>query len=146
MIKIKEISATDTYPVRNAVLRKGKSIQTCMFPGDDLPTTKHFGIYNNHLIGVLSLFENNNPVFKNLVQLQLRGMAILEDFQRHGLGEKLIKHYEEFLKSENETLIWFNARENAVVFYEKLGYQITGSVFDIEDVGKHYLMFKELNV
>ena len=58
MITIKEITATDTYAVRQPVLRSGKPIENCHFPGDDLPTTKHFGLQTDQLIGVISLFEN----------------------------------------------------------------------------------------
>lgn len=144
MIEIKEILASDTYAVRNAVLRKGKPIETCMFPGDELPTTKHFGLFHEDVIGIISLFENKNPNFSTPIQIQIRGMAILQEFQGLGLGEKLIESCEEYLKSEKETLIWFNARESAVGFYEKLGYQTFGFVFEIEGVGKHLIMFKKL--
>jgi hypothetical protein len=40
-------------------------------------------------------------------------------------------------------LIWFNARVEAVGFYEKMGYQKTGNLFEIPDVGVHILMFKK---
>jgi ribosomal protein S18 acetylase RimI-like enzyme len=147
MTEVKEISAIDTYLVRNAVLRKGKPIETCLFPGDDLPTTKHFGVFSGQLVGVISLFEKNNPIFDAPFQVQVRGMAILEDFQGMRLGEKLIESCESYLAGlAKDTLIWFNARESAVGFYDKLGYQTMGGIFDIEGVGKHYVMFKNLSV
>jgi GNAT superfamily N-acetyltransferase len=147
MTEIREISALDTYLVRNAVLRKGKPIETCIFQGDNLSSTKHFGIFTDRLVGIISLFENSSPIFDDPCQIQIRGMAILEDYQGLGLGEKLIESCEEYLmKSENDPLIWFNARESAVGFYDKLGYQIVGGIFDIEGVGKHYVMFKKLSI
>ena len=142
MITIKEITATDTYAVRQPVLRNGKPIENCHFPGDDLPTTKHFGLQTNQLIGVISLFENKNELFTNEVQFQIRGMAILEDFQGLGLGEKLISYSEKYIKSEKNTLIWFNARFLAVGFYEKMNYQKKGNSFEIQDIGTHYIMYK----
>lgn len=145
MIQIKEILATDTYVVRNAVLRKGKPIETCLFPGDELPTTKHFGLFTDSLIGVISLFENKNPLFAASTQIQIRGMAVLEEFQGLGLGEKLMLNSEDFLISEEDILIWFNARESAVGFYKKLGYKTIGESFEIESIGRHYVMFKNLN-
>ena len=147
MTEVREISALDTYFVRNAVLRKGKPIESCLFPGDDLPTTKHFGVYKDHLLGVISLFEISNPIFADPYQVQVRGMAVLEDYQGQRLGEKLIESCEHHLKQlENETLIWFNARESAVGFYKKLGYETIGGIFDIEGVGKHFVMFKNLGL
>lgn len=146
MIEIKEILAEDTYLVRNAVLRKGKSLETCLFPGDNLPTTKHFGIFSDQLLGVISLFETKNPIFKNSYQIQIRGLAVLEDFQGLSLGEKLLEYCENYLKSEMEILLWFNARVKAVGFYEKLGYQTLGGTFEIEGIGNHFVMFKKLSV
>ena len=142
MITIKEINATDTYAVRQPVLRNGKPIENCHFTGDDLPTTKHFGIQTDILIGVISLFENKNELFTNEVQFQIRGMAILEDFQGLGLGEKLISYSEKYITSEKNTLIWFNARVLAVGFYEKMNYQKKGNSFEIQDIGTHYVMYK----
>lgn len=71
-------------------------------------------------------------------------MAVLENFQKQGFGEKLIKHSEAFITSQESSLIWFNARKNAVGFYEKTDYQIIGGAFEIADVGIHYVMYKKL--
>jgi ribosomal protein S18 acetylase RimI-like enzyme len=56
----------------------------------------------------------------------------------------LVTHAEELLKSQKVDLIWFNARENAADFYQKMGYEIMGNAFDIPDVGIHYVMWKKL--
>ena len=79
MTEIMEISAIDTYFVRNAVLSKEKPLNTCVFGGDTFPTTKHFGIFSPHLIGVISMYDSSSPIFHDPSQIQLRGMAILED-------------------------------------------------------------------
>lgn len=144
MIQIKEILATETYAVRSAVLRKGKPLESCVFPGDELSTTKHFGLFTDNLVGVISLFENKNPKFHDSLQMQIRGMAILEDYQGLNLGAKLITECENKLQSGNNTLIWFNAREKAVGFYKKLGYKTIGNGFDIQDIGLHFIMHKNL--
>jgi len=47
MIQIKEIPSKETYIVRQPVLRKGKPIESCIFEGDDLETTYHFGLFDN---------------------------------------------------------------------------------------------------
>jgi ribosomal protein S18 acetylase RimI-like enzyme len=71
-------------------------------------------------------------------------MAVLPEFQKKGFGEDLVKHCEKYIKSLNGPLIWFNARENAVLFYEKLGYNKIGNPFSIADIGIHFLMKKEI--
>lgn len=145
MIDIRKIAAQETYIVRHPVLRKGKPIESCQFDGDDLATTQHFGLYeNNSLEGVISLFDNNHPLFEEKHQAQIRGMAVLENNQNKGFGRLLVSHSEQELKSQKTELIWFNARENAVGFYQKMGYEIIGNAFDIPGVGIHYVMWKKL--
>ena len=142
---IKEIPALETFSVRHPVLRPGKNIETCHFDGDNLESTRHFGLFiDDELAGVASLFKSNSDLFQEKEQFQLRGMAVLEKFQKKGIGESLVKYAEENAKSRSGKLIWFNAREVAVRFYEKMGYQIIGEPFDIGDIGKHFVMYKIL--
>lgn len=145
MQSIKEISALETFSVRQPVLRPGKNIEMCHFDGDNLESTRHFGLFvYNELAGIASLFKSNSDLFEEKEQFQLRGMAVLEKFQKKGIGESLVKYAEENSKSRNGELIWFNAREIAVRFYEKLGYKIIGEPFDISDIGKHFVMYQKL--
>lgn len=146
MQTIKEIPALETFSVRLPVLRPGKSIETCHFEGDNLETTKHFGYFNDEkLAGIASLFKHPTPFFKEEQQFQLRGMAVLSEYQKKGIGEILVKHAEKDAIERGGKLMWFNAREIAVPFYKKLGYEIIGEPFDIEDIGKHYVMYKNLD-
>ncbi len=145
MILLSEITFEDTFPVRHEILRAGKPIETCFFDGDELPTTKHFGIFvNKKIMGVVSVFQNKNNTFNPDNQYQIRGMAVLEEAQKLGFGKQLVRHCETYVLEEKSSLIWFNARENATLFYEKLGYKKVGSSFLIADIGLHYLMFKKI--
>ncbi|MBF4518594.1 GNAT family N-acetyltransferase [Flavobacterium sp. ANB] len=142
---IKEIPSKETYIVRQPVLRNGKPIESCIFEGDDLDTTHHFGLFDNsELIGIISLFSQTNTIFAEKKQAQIRGMAVLETHQKKGFGEALVKHCENYCYENNVDLIWFNARTAAVGFYKKMNYEIIGAPFDIKDVGEHYLMSKKL--
>ncbi|MES2544976.1 MAG: GNAT family N-acetyltransferase [Bacteroidota bacterium] len=145
MQNIQKITAIETFPVRHPILRSGKPIATCHFDGDDLTTTTHFGLFiEENLIGVISIFEMKNPLFTADKQFQIRGMAVLEELQKKGFGADLVAHAEHFITSQKGNLIWFNARINAVGFYEKLGYTIIGNAFEIEGVGTHYVLYKEV--
>ncbi len=143
-MKIQEIHFKDTFPVRHSVLRQGKPIETCFFDGDDSDSTTHFGLFDQeNCVGVASIYKNKNTIFNNNEQYQLRGMAVLEEFQKKGLGEQLVMHAENYIRLNQGELLWFNARVVAVPFYERLSYQKIGSSFDIPDVGPHFLMAKE---
>ncbi len=143
MFKIIEIGALETFSVRHPVLRFGKPIESCHFEGDNLQTTKHFGLfYNNQLSGVISVFEAKNSLFEEENQFQIRGMAVLKQFQKKGFGVALLKHCENYIQNKKGSVIWFNARENAIGFYEKSGYMKRGDSFEIETIGRHFVLFK----
>ena len=145
MIEIKNIDFTATFSVRHPVLRDGKPIESCFFDGDDLKTTTHFGLFiDKNLIGVISIFKNKNAIFSAQNQFQIRGMAVLKEYQGKNFGKQLLHQAEQSVITQKGNLIWFNARENAVPFYQNSGYEILGDSFEIKDIGIHFLMFKNL--
>ncbi len=145
MLKIVKITSIETFSIRISVLRKGKNLDLCPFDGDNLPSTLHLGAFlSNDLIGIISIFKVHNKLFDIENQFQIRGMAVLEANQNQGIGKFLVKNAEMYIEKQNAKLIWMNARKNAVEFYRKLGYSIYGEAFEIEEIGSHYLMKKQL--
>ena len=145
MIETKLIPSELTYIVRQPVLRAGKPIESCRFDGDDLSTTVHIGLYkNNEIIGTVSIFEAKNKNFDFEKQYQVRGMAVLENEQHNGYGNYLMTEVEKLAQHNKIELVWFNAREKAINFYKKLGYETFGTAFDIPEIGTHYVMWKQI--
>jgi GNAT superfamily N-acetyltransferase len=146
LIHCKTITTAETYLVRHPVLRPGKAIETCRFEGDDLASTVHFGIFEDEkVIGVLSLFDASNSGIAAETQLQFRGMAVLAAYQNKGIGAILMEFAETQIKAKTGAIIWLNAREKALPFYEKMGYQKMGQPFTIGDIGIHFVMYKIKN-
>lgn len=144
-MKVRQLNAEDTYPVRHAELRKGLPIESCHMDGDDRVGSIHLGgIVDDKLIAVSSFFFVPYKPYPGHKSLQLRGMAVLGAFQSKGYGAQLIKFAEEWLMQRGIRLIWMNARTSAVPFYEKLGYEKQGEEFEIEPHGLHYKMHKIL--
>ncbi len=142
-IEIKPIRFEETYPIRQLVLRPNLPKSTCFFEGDQEDATFHFGLFEtNILVGIISLFKNNHADFPEINQYQIRGMAVLPEYQKLGFGQKLVEYSQDYLKQKNTDLIWFNAREKAVGFYSKIGYRVFGEAFEIPTVGTHYVMYK----
>ena len=139
------IDHTDTYIVRHPVLREGRPIEDCIFEGDELETTLHFGLFvAKKLIAVASFMENSNPLFSEKKQYQLRGMAVLKAYQSKGFGDMILKHAQNILVEKGVSIIWCNAREIAVDFYKKNNYTTEGKPFDIPRIGLHFIMKKTL--
>lgn len=144
-IEIKAITGTDTIPIRHAVLRKGKPIEACPIPEDDLKSTYHFGLfYKNQLIGVSTFVVDHSKYFNEDSQYRLRAMGILDEFQGLGFGKHLLQHGVRFLTEKGIKRLWFNARIIAINFYKNNGFNTIGETFEIPKVGTHYVMFKLL--
>ncbi|EQC46047.1 GNAT family N-acetyltransferase [Bacteriovorax sp. Seq25_V] len=142
-MEVKQISARDTYPIRHKILRPGREFETCIFEGDDDEQTIHLGAFvEGRLVSVASLYYEKNPLFEGENHFQLRGMATLEEFQRKGFSRELLKVAFPIIKQNFCNLVWCNARVEARPFYEKLGFESFGEIFEIPDVGPHILMSK----
>lgn len=143
MITIIEIKAEETYPIRKSVLREGMSLSHQM-NGDHDSSTLHLGLFDkDRLVCIGSFMKAAKSNFKG-VQYQLRGMASAKGSQGKGYGKDLLQKAEELLKDKGVDILWCNARVVAIDFYSKLGYEFFGDVFEVNEVGPHFVMFKKL--
>ncbi|RDH81068.1 MAG: GNAT family N-acetyltransferase [endosymbiont of Galathealinum brachiosum] len=82
--------------------------------------------------------------FPTNTSAQLRYMAVDDSYQGQGIGRHIVTHMEQYAKNNNMDKLFLNARENAVGFYEKLGYKITDKTYILFDSIQHYKMIKKL--
>ena len=75
---------------------------------------------------------------------QIRYFVVDKDYRRKGLGSYLMKDLENISIKNNRTSIMLNARENAVIFYKKLGYKIIKKTNLLFGKIQHYEMKKVL--
>jgi GNAT superfamily N-acetyltransferase len=142
---VRTITAVETWPLRLAVLRPGRPIESAQFPGDDLQTTRHFGAFRDaRLLGIASLYLAEMPEQPGLPAFQLRGMATAPETRGLGLGRALVYACIGFVRENGAQLLWCNARIGAAGFYRKLGFEIIGGEFEIPDVGPHFRMVLRL--
>ena len=96
------------------------------------------------LIGGVSLIENNSIKLNSKNSIQLRGMCVYDKFQKQNVGLSLLNKAEELSKAKNFEYIWMNARKSALKFYLKKGYINNFESFNINNIGKHYFLFKKV--
>jgi predicted GNAT family N-acyltransferase len=145
-MNVLQISAQDTYSIRSQMLRPGRPIEDCIFRGDDDEQTFHLGAFvESKLVSVASFYFEKHQSLTDEYQFRLRGMATVPDFQGQGLSSNLLKTAFPLIKKNFCTLLWCNARESALGFYQKVGFKEVGEAFDIPDIGAHRLMFIRLN-
>lgn len=77
-------------------------------------------------------------------QGKIRYMAVKEIMQGQGLGQQIISELESHASKLGITEIHLNAREQAITFYQKLGYENQGYAHTLFDDVKHYRMIKKL--
>ena len=144
---ILKIEVNMTYPLRHALLRKGKPLKSCYFEMDKDKETIHLGAFKaKKIIGVLSAFQISCPQFEKLQGVQLRAIAVDPKYQRCGIGSLLIKSiFQRINKNQNVDYIWLNARVAANDLYKSNGFNPLGKQFEIESIGTHQRFIKILS-
>ncbi|MFM6929817.1 MAG: GNAT family N-acetyltransferase [Bdellovibrio sp.] len=116
-----------------------------MNPGDDLATTFHFGLFvAGKIISIATFIQEPYSEFAAEHPYRLRGMATDPNYSGQGYGQALLRYGVEFLKEQSCDLLWFNARQGAFPFYEKLNFYYHGPLFEMKDIGPHKVMYKTL--
>ncbi len=122
--------------LRYEILRKplGMPATGAIFPGDEDQTTLHIlASTKSDLIGCATLMIGDSTA------IQLRGMAVANDWQRKGVGQLIVSNAKSIAKEKSKSL-WCNARFPAIGFYERLGWKQTGDFFEIPVIGPHIVM------
>jgi len=83
--------------------------------------------------------------FNTTTEAQIRYMAVTTENERRGIGRRLIDTIETEAKEFSCSKIILDAREPAVGFYKKLGYQITEKTYLLFDQIQHFRMEKYLS-
>ncbi len=140
------ITSKETHPLRFEVLWQHKnSLNECGLEIDDLESTFHVGAYKNEeLVSIGTFLLQNNEKFKELKQYRLRAMATSPKVRGENFGKKIIEFAINELQKRNVELLWCDAREIALGFYEKMGFKTVGDFYDVPQIGLHKLMYKKI--
>ncbi len=89
------------------------------------------------MLGCCMLVEENPQT------VRLRQMAVLNDLQGKGIGRALMNFAENLARDHGYKTLSMHARQNAIGFYEKMGYKISSDEFT-EVTIPHFVMEKRL--
>jgi predicted GNAT family N-acyltransferase len=145
-IEIREISARDTHPLRQRVLRPNQPPEAMFYPGDETAGALHLGAFDDRqqLVGIASLSIEPPPFDGPARMFRLRGMAVEPELQGSGIGAKLVQTCIARASEAGLAGIWCNARITAEPFYRRLGFTVVGERFDIDGIGPHVVMWRDL--
>ena len=143
--QIISIDAEKIRPLRHAELRQGQDFSTTSYLRDHDEDTFHMAYMLNGKVVTCATFypeKTDEILAKNAYRL--RGMATDSNFRRKGYARELMNKSFQKLKSCGVDVLWCNARMVAIRFYKSLGFKIIGDIFNIEGIGPHYYMYKEI--
>ena len=111
--------------LRDEILRKPLGLE---FTTEDLSKEfeQHHFVYLDDCFdvkGVLVLVPKESNMIK------MRQVAVENGLQGKGIGTELVRFSEEFCIKKGYNQVYLHAREHAVEFYLKLGYEIIGEPF-----------------
>lgn len=137
-IKYNSVDYIEMVELRNAILLEpiGLPYFEDVFVKDE--ESIFCGCYDNgELIGCCILSEYT------VETVQLRQMAVMEEYQKSGIGSKLISFAEKVAKENNYKEIMLHAQRAVETFYLKNGYRFEGDEF-FEAGILHIIMKKRL--
>jgi predicted GNAT family N-acyltransferase len=139
------ITVDDLLPLRNALLREGKlTNEQCRFPTDSLPGAFHLGYYiGDELVCIASFHPQIYGDFGN-AGYQLRGMATVEKYRGRGIGNQVLNFGIVYLRGQQVSYLWCNARKKALPFYLNMGFEIVSDEFEAPGIGPHYVLYVKI--
>jgi ribosomal protein S18 acetylase RimI-like enzyme len=142
--EIRFVNAEAVLPLRSIVLREGKPLEECIFPGDEKESTFHLGDFEEGRLVCVATFQlTAHPDFEGKAY-QLRGMATLPEFRGKGIGNKLLNFAIVYLRGQQTNYIWCNARKAAFSFYLSQGFEFISREFEIPKIGPHRVMYLKI--
>lgn len=136
----------DIMELRVRVLRQGTPTTHCHYPEDNFPDVVHLGIVDTgDVIATSTWFSQPCPQRDGVAAIQLKGMAVDTSRQVGGLGSALIDAGIAHARSHNAHLVWARARDSALEFYLKCGFEAAGEGFIDEPTGMaHHIVVRDI--
>lgn len=142
---VEEVPTSEVLVLRMAVLRDGTPSQDPRYADDDAEGSVNLGIRESGILVACSTWLPRPwPLDQTAPATQLRGMAVAKHLQSKGLGNILLQAGITRAKAHESTYVWARARDRALYFYERNGFETIGDQFTDEASGlaHHLVMLK----
>ncbi|MEW6153731.1 MAG: GNAT family N-acetyltransferase [Actinomycetota bacterium] len=144
---VRTVPVTATRPLRLSVLRPGRPAGEAEYPGDDDPSTVHFGAFvvgeEEAAAAIASLYREARPGGP-WPAWRLRGMATDARWRGLGLGRALVEACASHVSHRGGGELWCNARVAATGFYARAGFGAVSAEFDVPGIGPHVVMVRRV--
>jgi enamine deaminase RidA (YjgF/YER057c/UK114 family)/GNAT superfamily N-acetyltransferase len=122
------ISALETHGLRRSVLHPDQKGAELAYPSDEVAVALHVGaISSGTIVGIGSVWPSPLPQSIYWDAWRIVGMAVDPNYQKRGIGSKILNHLLAHAAAQNSDLAWCNSREEAVPLYATAGFATTTS-------------------
>ena len=151
-ITVDKVPAWTTWPLRQEVLRPGRAVRDCIYPGEDDPRAAHGAALRRGpaeaggdlTVLAVGVVMPQAPPWDPGVDdgWRLRGMATRAGSRGRGLGRQVLDLLIDHVSDEGGGLLWCNARTPALALYQRAQFVSRGEVFEIPEIGPHLVMWR----
>ncbi len=127
----------DYYDLRYRVLRKPLDQPPGSERNEGDATGVHFALYDDGKLRAIARLDQADEHVA-----QVRFVAVDSELQGRGYGRKIMEAVEACSIERGDTKMILHARDYALDFYLRLGYQVVEKSYKLFDVLQHYLMEK----
>jgi GNAT superfamily N-acetyltransferase len=148
-VSVELVPAWTTWPLRQEVLRPGRAVRDCIYPGEGDPRAAHGAALRRSdppgadlVVLAVGVVMPEDPSWAAGPGWRLRGMAARPDVRGQGLGRRVLDLLIGHVADQGGGLLWCNARTPALSLYERAGFLPRGDVFDLPEIGPHLVMWR----
>jgi len=142
-LTVRTVDGSQNRELRRSVLRPQLAPQAFL-PGDDLPGAIHLAAFDgSSLVSTCFIFPEPCDWQPGRPAWRLRSMATDPAVRGTGAGRAVLAAAAEAARDRGAELLWCEAREPAVGFYQRCGWRMHGEPFSKELV-RHRSMWIEL--
>jgi ribosomal protein S18 acetylase RimI-like enzyme len=142
-MSIAAISWLQTEALRSSVL----GWEPAPVPGDEDASAVHLGEVNvsGRVTAVVSFAVHPCPDRPGVIAMYLWAMAVAPELQQLGAGRRLLVEVMSRARAANAEVVWADAREEAVGFYERCGAIAVGDPYsdDVTGLPDRRILFEQ---
>lgn len=129
-LTVSDATVDEILPLRARVLRAGTPSSDPRLAEDDAPGAFHLaGRRWGELVACVSFCPQDTPHRPGRTGWRFRAMAVDTSLQGTGLGRTILADGIERARALGAEVVWANARDSAIGFYEAMGMVVVGDGF-----------------
>lgn len=131
-MRVERVDPVVTRALRNTVLRPGSDVDAVHWPDIESATAVTFAVVRDDGVPLATATVIPAPCpWRADIQpaWQLRGMATAEEERGRGIGRLALDAAVDHVRATDAALLWCNARDTALTFYERAGFGLEGDGF-----------------